>query len=216
MRISGLLRQLRAGLLVLVVLTVVTGLCYPLAVWGVSRVPGLQSRAEGSVVSVDGKDVGSSLIGLNLVDPNAKDDPTKDRFFHNRPSAGASDYSTGSNLGLADNDGSSSGASNLSGDSDKLAQQVTQRRQFIAKREGVDVDQVPVDAVTASASGLDPDVSPAYAQLQIARVARNNGLSTDQVTKIVADHTVGRSLGFVGEPHVNVGDLNVAIAQLKH
>lgn len=212
MRYSGLLRQTWAGLRILLVLTVLTGIVYPLAVWGVSRVPGLHDRAEGSVVRLGGKPAGSSLIGLNPVDPNAKTDPRNDRYFHTRPSATASDFSTGDNLGLADNDGNTSGASNLSADGDKLAKQITDRRQAIAIRDGVDPAAVPADAVTASASGLDPDISPAYAYLQAARVARVTGLRVTQVNQIVAEHVHGRAAGCLGDRTVNVGDLNLAVA----
>jgi K+-transporting ATPase ATPase C chain len=175
----------------------------------------LESRAEGSVVSYNGQSVGSSLIGMNPVDPNAKKDPTNDRYFHTRPSEQAADYSVTdkTKLGLGDIDPSSSGASNLSQDSDILFAQITARKAFIAKREGVSPDQVPADAVTASASGLDPDISPAYAYLQVARVARVNGLSDAQVHQIVADTVKGRALGVLGDPTVNVLALNLAVAK---
>lgn len=211
MRFSGLLRQTWAGLRILLVLTVLTGIVYPLAVWGVSRVPGLHDRAEGSVVRLEGRPAGSSLIGLNPVDPNAKTDPRNDRYFHTRPSATAADFATGDHLGLADNDGNTSGASNLSADSDTLAKQITDRRHAIATREGVNLAAVPADAVTASASGLDPDISPAYAYLQAARVARVTGLSVEQVHQIVAEHVRGRAAGLLGDPTVNVGELNLAV-----
>jgi len=213
MNFSGLLRQTWAGTKVLIVLTVLTGLLYPLAVWAVSRVPGLEAKAEGSIVTVGGQPVGSSLIGINPVDPNAKNDPTNDRYFHTRPSAEATDYSSGDGLGLADNDGTVSGASNLSQDSRSLAAVISQRKAFIAKRDGVNPDQVPVDAVTASASGLDPAISPAYAYLQAARVARVNHLTEQQVDQIIAANTVGRPLGVLGNPTVNVQALNIAVQQ---
>src|ERR1700730_1152969 len=183
MRNSALVRQTCTGLKLLIVLTVLTGILYPLSVWAVSRVPGLESRAEGSVVTYHGQPVGSSLIGTNPIDPNAKKDPTNDRYFHTRPSEQASDFSVTdkTKLGLGDIDPSSSGASNLSQDSDILFAQITGRKAFIAKREGVTPDQVLAHAVTATASGLDPDISPAYAYLQAARVARVNGLSDAQV-----------------------------------
>ena len=216
--ISGLVKQSAAGLRLLLVLTVLTGLVYPLVVWGVGQIPGLSAQANGSIVYVDGKPVGSSLIGMNPQDPNAKKDPTDDRYFHTRPSEQASDFSSTdkAKLGLGDIDPSSSGASNLSQDSDVLKAQIQARKAFIAKREGVSPDQVPADAVTASASGLDPAISPAYADLQIARVARVNGLSADQVTKIVQDNTSGRGAGFLGEPTVNVLALNLAVQAAKH
>jgi K+-transporting ATPase ATPase C chain len=218
MRNSALLRQTWTGVKILLVLTVLTGILYPLSVWAVSRVPGLQSRAEGSVVTYQGQPVGSSLIGTNPQDPNAKKDPTNDRYFHTRPSEQASDFSVSdkTKLGLGDIDPSSSGASNLSQDSDILFAQITGRKAFIAKREGVSPDQVPADAVTASASGLDPGISSAYAYLQAARVARVNGLSDAQVRQIVADNIQGRPLGVLGDPSVNVLALNLAVAKAVH
>jgi K+-transporting ATPase ATPase C chain len=215
MRNSALLRQTWTGLKLLIVLTVLTGILYPLSVWAVSRIPGLESRAEGSVVTYHGQSVGSSLIGTNPIDPNAKKDPTNDRYFHTRPSEQASDFSFTDKtaLGLGDINPAASGASNMSQDSDVLYGQITARKAFIAKREGVREDQVPPDAVTATASGLDPDISPAYAYLQAARVARVNGLSDAQVRQIVADTEQGRPLGVLGDPTVNVLALNLAVAK---
>jgi len=212
--LSGLVKQSAAGLRVLLVMTVLLGIVYPLAVWGIGQIPGLSAQANGSIVSVDGQPVGSSLIGLN---PVAKD-PNNDPYFHTRPSETASDYSgtDDTKLGLADNDAATSGASNLASDSQVLVAQIKARKEEIAKREGVSADQVPADAVTASASGLDPSISPAYAQLQIARVARVTGLSVDQVTKIVDDNTSGRGAGFLGERGVNVLALNLAVQAAKH
>jgi potassium-transporting ATPase KdpC subunit len=214
---SGLVKQSAAGLRLLVVLTVLLGIVYPLVVWGVGQIPGLAAPANGSIVYVDGKPVGSSLIGMNPTDPNAKNDPTNDRYFHTRPSEQAADFSSTdkTKLGLGDIDPSSSGASNMSQHNDVLVAQIKAREEFIAKREGVSPDQVPADAVTASASGLDPAISPAYADLQIARVARVNGLSVAQVTKIVQDNTSGRGAGFLGEPGVNVLALNLAVRAAK-
>jgi K+-transporting ATPase ATPase C chain len=214
-RNSGLLRQTWAGVKILIVLTVVTGIIYPFAVWGVSRVPGLQSRAEGSIVEYQGKPVGSSLIGINPIDPNAAKDPTDDRYFHTRPSAQASDASSvdKTKLGMASNDPSSSLASNESEDSDVLFAQIAARKDLIAKREGVSPAQVPADAVTESGSGLDPDITPDYADLQVARVARVNNLSDAQVQQIVSANTAGRALGVLGEPTVNVQALNMAVAE---
>lgn len=215
MRNSGLLRQTWAGLKILIVLTVVTGIIYPAVVWGASRIPGLHAQAEGSIVTYDGHAVGSSLIGVNPVDPNAKNDPTDDRYFHTRPSATAPDSSTTdkTKLGLGSNDPSTSGASNLAQNSPVLLAQVAQRRQLIATREGVRPSQVPADAVTESGSGVDPDISPDYADLQVARVARVNGLPQSAVQQIVDENIQGRALGFLGEPTVNVQALNIAVAQ---
>ena len=211
MKFSGLLRQTWAGLRIMIVLTILLGIIYPLAVWGVSRVPGLHNAAEGSIVTQNGQAVGSSLIGLNPVDPNAKKDPANDKYFHTRASALADDYSTGDDLGLGANDDASSLASNYGEANPTLVKQVASRKAFIAKREGVSPNQVPADAVTASGSGVDPDISPDYADLQIARVARVNGLTVAQVQQIVVASTDGRALGFLGEPVVNVLDLNLAI-----
>lgn len=186
-------KQALAGLRILLVLTVLTGVLYPLGIWLVSRLPGLQANAEGSVVVVDGTAVGSDLIGI---DPVAKD-PDNDPWFHTRPSATA--------------DPSTSGGSNKGGFDEDLVAAVRERKDAIAEREGVDPSQVPADAVTASASGLDPDISPAYAELQVARVARVNGLSEQEVRQLVAENTDDRGLGFLGEPGVNVLKLNLAV-----
>ncbi|HEX3791126.1 MAG TPA: potassium-transporting ATPase subunit C [Pseudonocardiaceae bacterium] len=213
MKFSGLLRQTWAGFKVLIVFTVIAGIIYPLAVWGVSRFPGLQSKAEGSITMVNGQAVGSSLIGLNPIDPNARNNVTDDRYFHTRPSAEAADFSVTdpTKLGLGANDGSASAASNLAADSKVLTAQIAARKALIAKREGVDPAQVPADAVTASGSGLDPDISVAYANLQAARVARVNGLPLATVQQIITANTTGRAVGFVGEPVVNVLGLNLGV-----
>jgi K+-transporting ATPase ATPase C chain len=211
---SGLLKQTAAGLRMVILMTLLLGVAYPLVVWGVGQLPGLSAQANGSVVTVNGQPVGSSLIGLN---PVAKD-PDNDPYFHTRPSATASDFSATDNtkLGLADNDAATSAPSNLSADNPVLVAQIKARKEEIAKREGVSPDQVPADAVTASGSGLDPSISPEYAKLQINRVARVTGLSVDQVTKIVNDNTDGRGAGFLGEPAVNVLALNLAVQAAKH
>jgi potassium-transporting ATPase KdpC subunit len=204
MRWSVLVRQTMAGARVLVVMTVLLGVAYPAAVWAVSRVPGLAGPAEGSVITVNGAPVGSSLIG---VDPVAAD-PAADPWFHTRPSAGAQGP-------LGPGDPSTSGGSNQGGFNGDLVAAVEQRRAAIAAREGADPAAVPVDAVTASASGLDPHISPAYAALQLPRVARVTGLSPDRLAALVAEHTDGRGLGFLGAPGVNVTELNVAVAAAR-
>jgi K+-transporting ATPase ATPase C chain len=215
MRNSGVFRQMWAGLRILIVLTIVTGIIYPFAVWAVSRVPGLESKAEGSIVTYDGRAVGSSLIGVNPIDPNAKNNPTDDRYFHPRPSATAPDASSvdKSKLGLGSNDPSFSLGSNESQVSDVLQAQIAARKQIIATREGVSPSQVPADAVTESFSGVDPDISPDYAALQVARIARVNNLPVALVRQIVADNTSGREIGILGEPVVNVQGLNIAVAK---
>jgi K+-transporting ATPase ATPase C chain len=167
------------------------------------------------MVQADGRTVGSSLIGINPIDPNAKKDVTDDRYFHTRPSAVASDFSATdkTKLGLGANDANNSAPSNLAENSPILLAQVLARKDYIAKRDGVSPDQVPADAVTTSASGLDPDISPAYAYLQVDRVARVNGLSQDQVHQIVAQSIVNRPLGVLGDPYVDVMTLNVDVQQ---
>jgi K+-transporting ATPase ATPase C chain len=203
--ITLLLRQGGAALRTLLVATVVLGLVYPLAVWGVARLPGLHGPAEGSVVTApDGTPVGSSLIGIDPVPT----DPAVDPYFHTRPSASAQDV-------LGPGDPSTSGGSNQGGSSDKLLGQVEQRRGAIAAREGVAPDAVPADAVTASGSGVDPHISPAYADLQVARVARVTDLPEVRVRELVAADTDGRVLGFLGEPTVDVTRLNLAVAAAR-
>ena len=198
--VTTLWRQAATGLRVLVVFTVLAGIAYPLLTWSVTRVPGLSGPAEGSVVyAKDGTPAGSSLIGIDPVATGP------DPFFHTRPAASAKDV-----LGPADT--STSGGSNKGTFDQKLLDTINQRRQQIAAREGVPESAVPPDAVTASGSGLDPDISPAYAALQVSRVARVTGLPVDQVQELVAQATDGRILGFLGEPTVNVTELNLAVA----
>jgi len=200
-----LLRQTGAAFRMLLVATVVLGLAYPLAVWGLARLPGLNGPAEGSLITApDGTPAGSSLVGIDPVSA----DPTADPWFHTRPSASAQDV-------LGPGDPSTSGGSNLGGFSDKLLDQVQQRRALIAAREGVAPDQVPPDAVTASGSGVDPQISPAYAQLQVPRVARATGLPVAEVQQLVAAATDPRPLGFLGDPGVNVTRLNLAVASAR-
>ena len=209
---NSLAKQTLAGLRILLVLTVLTGILYPLGVWVVSRIPGLAANAEGSQVTVNGQTVGSDLIGI---DPIAKD-PNHDPWFHTRPSAIAQDRDgDGSPDALGPADASTSGASNKGGFNEDLVAAVKERKDAIAKREGVDPSQVPADAVTTSASGLDPQISPAYAELQVARVARENGLSEAEVRQLVAENTDARGLGFLGEPGVNVLKLNIAVQAAK-
>ncbi|TXR56171.1 potassium-transporting ATPase subunit KdpC [Quadrisphaera setariae] len=198
-RVLDLSRQSVAGLRLLLALTVLLGLVYPTVVLGVGRlVPG---RADGSMISVDGRPAGSSLIGQQF---GSDQDPASELpWFQPRPSAAGDGY-----------DPQSSGASNLGPNDAQLVTTVEQRRADVAAREGVSPAAVPADAVTASASGLDPDVSPEYAQIQVARVARERGLPVEQVEQLVAENTHGRDLGFIGEPTVDVVTLNAALARL--
>jgi potassium-transporting ATPase KdpC subunit len=200
-----LLRQTGTGLRAILLFTVLLGIGYPLVVYGVAHVPGLADKAEGSVVtSADGRFSGSSLIGIDPVAQDAAADP----FFHTRPAASAKDV-----LGPADT--STSGGSNKGTFDQELTDTIGRRRAQIAAREGVAPGLVPPDAVTASASGLDPDISPAYAAMQVARVARVTGLPLERVQQLVAQATDGRVLGFLGEPTVNVTVLNLSVADAR-
>lgn len=203
--VTTLWRQALTGLRVLIVFTVLAGVAYPLATYAVTRLPGLSGPAEGSIVyAKDGTAAGSALIGI---DPVARD-ATADPYFHTRPSASAKDV-----LGPADS--TTSGGSNKGTFDEKLTRTIQRRTQLIAAREGVAASAVPPDAVTASASGLDPDISPEYAALQVARVARVTGLAASQVQELVAQASSGRILGFLGEPTVHVTELNLAVANAR-
>ena len=196
-------RQAAAALRLLLVMTVLLGGLYPLGIWVVSRVPGLSGPAEGSLIGAPGAPPsGSSLIGIDPVPAN----PAADPWFHVRPSASAT-----ADDGLGPADPSTSGGSNKAADSTDLVTAIDARRTAIAAREGVAPQAVPADAVTASGSGVDPDISPAYAALQVPRVARVTGLPVERVRALVADATDGRSLGVFGEPGVDVPDLDAAL-----
>jgi len=189
-RVLDLTRQSAAGLRLLLALTLLLGVLYPAVVLGVGQlVPG---RAGGSMITVDGRPAGSALIGQTFDGPG---------WFQPRPSAAGDGY-----------DPQASGASNLGPDNPDLVASIAERRAAVAASNGVDPAAVPADALTASGSGLDPDISPAYAQLQVARVARERGLPVAAVEQLVAEHTHGRDLGFIGEPTVNVVTLNAALA----
>ncbi len=192
----NLLRQHLAALRALLVLTVVLGLGYPLAATGLAELldPG---KANGSLVSSGGHVVGSSLIGQEFAD--AKGDPLV-QYFQPRPSNAGKGY-----------DPTSTGASNLGPNSPDLVKAINDRRKAVAAFDGVAPDSVPADAVTASGSGLDPDISPAYADEQVDRVAKARHLSVSVVQALVRSHTQGRTLGFLGEPRVDVLTLNIAL-----
>jgi K+-transporting ATPase ATPase C chain len=193
---KSLINQGLAGLRVLLVLTVITGILYPFGVWAVSRIPGLHDNAEGSLITVNGQVVGSELIGI---DPVAKD-PDHDPWFHTRPSATA--------------DASTSGGSNKGSFNEDLVAVIQQRKDAIAKREGVDPSTIPADAVTASGSGRDPHISQAYALLQAPRVARENNVPLQRIQQLIDENTTGRGLGFLGDSGVNVLRLNLAVMAL--
>lgn len=197
----GLLKQVWAGLLVLLALTAILGVLYPAAVWGVGRLSA--GSAEGSpVTDAAGCVVGSRWVG---VDPRAEAGQP-DPFFHSRVvgSVGAGDpFATGDPAAaLPGNQGPSS---------EVLAGFVDARRAAIAGREGVAPQDVPADAVTGSGSGIDPHISPAYADLQVRRVAAATGKSEQQVRDLVSRHTEGRQFGFLGAERINVLELNLAL-----
>ena len=197
----GFAKQVWAGLLVLLALTVVLGVVYPAAVWGVSRIS--SGSAEGSpVTDAAGCVVGSAWVGVDPQVAEGQQDP----FVHNRVVGSVSDEDP-----FATGDPAAALPSNQGPSSEILAGFVIERRAAIAAREGVDPASVPVDAVTGSGSGIDPHISPAYAELQVARVAANNGISEDQVRDLVAEHTDGRQLGFLGAERVNVLEWNLAL-----
>jgi K+-transporting ATPase ATPase C chain len=204
----GWLGQYLAGLRMIVALTVLLGLIYPLAVTGIAQIPGLNHQANGSIVTdASGRVIGSSLIGQGFVD--AKGDPLP-QWFQSRPSA----------AGKTGWDPTSSGASNLGPSNPDLVKTIADRRAAAAAFDSVpghpvDPASVPADAVTASGSGLDPDISPAYAREQAYRVAKARNLDPARVLTLVDRNTSGRVLGFIGEPRVNVLDLNLALQHLS-
>ncbi|MCH5674621.1 potassium-transporting ATPase subunit C [Streptomyces gilvus] len=197
-------RLLGAGLRALLVLTLLTGVLYPLAVTGVAQAL-FNNKANGSEIKLDGKVVGSSLIGQQHYGLD---------YFQPRPANGLGENTVNTQYKLI-----LSGATNRSADNPQLVTWVKQAKaKVVAENSTADYkvrpSQVPADAVTSSGSGLDPDISPAYAELQVHRVAERNHLSVARVEKLVEDHTQGRTLGFIGEPRVNVLELNIALREL--
>ncbi|TPG35832.1 potassium-transporting ATPase subunit C [Mycolicibacterium hodleri] len=301
MNVSNLIRQHWAALRALLVLTVITGVAYPLVVWAIAQLPGLDHRAQGSIIAVDGKPVGSSLIGQSFTDASGNPLP---QYFQSRPSAAGDGYdplaTSASNLGPEDIVDTPADPAQVAAGTDpadagykaSLLTLVCSRSLAIGALEGVDGSRpfctgdgvgavlsvigprdargnvvkptrvvslnqpcamtkapfldiyegvkvecakfgedytigqivpirgaapaspaVPADAVTASGSGLDPNISPAYADIQVGRVAKTRGISADEVRNLLADNTYGRDLGFMGEARVNVLELNLALDQ---
>ncbi len=184
----------------LLLLTLVLGLAYPLAITAAGQLA-LPWQANGSALASGGVTVGSSLIGQSFTDEQGR--PLQ-RYFQPRPSAAGDGY-----------DGAASGGSNLGSQNPELVATITQRRHDIASLEAVPPADIPADALTASASGLDPHISPEYALLQVRRVAAARGLSEASVRRLVEASIQGRELGFLGEPTVNVLRLNLATDGLK-
>ncbi|WP_130840288.1 potassium-transporting ATPase subunit KdpC [Corynebacterium neomassiliense] len=190
-------RNLRAAGRMLVILTVLLGVLYPLLVTGIGQLF-FPSRANGSLLEEDGRTVGSSLIGQSFTDDSGS--PLR-RYFQSRPSA----------AGDRGYDASASGGTNLGPENPALIADITARRAGVAALEGVRPEDVPADAVTSSASGLDPHISPAYAAIQVRRVAAARGMDEDAVRDLVATYTEESDLGFIGDPVVNVVTLNLAL-----
>ena len=190
----ALIRQLRPALVMVGAFTVLLGIAYPLVVTAVSQVA-FHDRANGSLIERDGTVIGSRLIGQTFTSP---------QYFHSRPSAAGDGY-----------DGGASSGSNLGPTNPDLIAAVEERAAAYREENGLAADaQVPVDAVTASGSGLDPHISVANARLQAPRVAAVRDLDVEVVLAMVDDHTAGRAFGVLGEPAVNVVTLNLALDDL--
>jgi K+-transporting ATPase ATPase C chain len=184
-------RQLAPALVIFIALTLLTGIAYPLVVTGVAQLA-FPGRADGSLIERNGEIVGSRLIGQEFASA---------RYFHPRPSAAGEGY-----------DAMASSASNLGPTNEDLIGAVHERRATYRRENDLRAGQrVPIDALTTSGSGLDPDITVANARLQAARVARARGLDLNDVLTLVEEHMDGRSLGFLGEPRVNVLELNLAL-----
>ncbi|HYU93524.1 MAG TPA: potassium-transporting ATPase subunit KdpC [Actinomycetota bacterium] len=193
-----MIRNAIRAALATVVLAVLTGLIYPLLMTGVAQVA-FRDKADGSVVRVDGRPVGSELIGQQWMGP---------QWFYGRPSAISNPY-----------DASTSSGSNLGPLSRDLADEIRKRVEAILKLDGpyhpgLTAAEIPVDLLTASASGLDPHISPAAAEFQAPRIAEVHGVALEDVERLIDDNTEGRTLGFLGQPRVNVFELNLALDRL--
>ncbi len=185
------MRSLVVAIKMTVVLTLLTGIVYPIAMAGLGHVL-FPAQADGSLIYKNGSPVGSSLIAQNF---------KATRYFHPRPSAaGTNGY-----------DPTSSGGSNLGPTNKSFIDSVKQRTKDVVEANGVSASQVPIDMVTASGSGLDPQISPAAAEIQVERVAKARGLSADTVRALINANTQPRWAGFLGEPGVNVLELNLAL-----
>jgi K+-transporting ATPase ATPase C chain len=193
-----MMRNVIRAVLATLVLAVITGILYPLAITAIAQVA-FKDKADGSLVHADGRVIGSSLIGQEWKGP---------QWFYGRPSAISEPY-----------DASTSSGSNLGPLSQNLADLIGQRIKDIVQLEGpyhpgLKSSEIPVDLVTASGSGLDPDISVAAANFQAPRIAAARGIPLDQVERLIGEHTEGRTLGVLGEPRVNVLELNLALQGL--
>jgi K+-transporting ATPase ATPase C chain len=186
-------RQTWTAVRALLILTIVLGVGYPALVLGIGQLA-LPAQANGSLIEVDGELVGSSLIGQSF---------EGDEWFQSRPSAAGDGY-----------DAAASSGSNYGPENPDLITAIEERQAAISEADDVEGADIPADAVTASASGLDPHISPAYAMLQVGRVAEARGLDEATVRDLVEHHIQGRDLGYLGEPRVNVLELNIALTGL--
>lgn len=192
-------RQTWTAIRALLILTVVLGIGYPALVFGVGQLA-LPAQANGSLIEQNGEVVGSTLIGQSFTDADGNPLP---EWFQSRPSAAGDGY-----------DGAASSGSNYGPENEDLIAAIEDRQKVIADSDHVPVGDIPADAVTASGSGLDPHISPAYALLQVERVAEARGLPVGDVRALVEQHIQGRDIGYLGEPTVNVLELNIALADL--
>jgi K+-transporting ATPase ATPase C chain len=197
--LRGTTRQYWVAIRSMIIFTVALGIIYPLVITGIGLLA--PSQANGSKLTVDGKTVGSALIGQSFTDKKGN---ALAQWFQSRPSAAGDGYDAGASSG-----------SNQGTESPTLIKEIKGRKAAIAKSDGVDPASIPPDALTASASGLDPDISPAYAREQINRVANARHLPVAEVTTLVNSFVTGRELGYIGDPTVNVLELNIALSKLK-
>jgi K+-transporting ATPase ATPase C chain len=189
----NILKQIYPAISITVVLTALLGIIYPLVVTGLAQVM-FPAKAGGSLIEKDGRVIGSSLIGQPFTGPG---------YFHSRPSAAGTGY-----------DATASGGTNLGPTSQKLMDKIKKAAEVL--REENPETLIPVDLVTASASGLDPHITPAAAEFQVPRIVKQRGMTADDVRKLVSKHTEGRQFGLLGEPRVNVLELNLALDEMSH
>ena len=202
-RLRGAWRQYWVAIRAMIVLTVALGVAYTFVVTGIGQLA-FPAQANGSMITQDGKTVGSALIGQAFTDTKGNPLP---QWFQSRPSAATANSPAGY-------DAAASSGSNLATGNPAQVKAVTDRTAAISKLDGVPASEIPSDAVTASGSGLDPHISPAYALLQVKRVADARGLPEATVKKLVESRIQTRDLGYLGDPTVNVLQLNLALAQL--
>lgn len=199
MSLRNAIRQYWVAIRAMLIFTAVLGVGYTAVITGIGQLA-LPSQANGSLAEVGGKVVGSSLIGQSFTDADGAALP---QWFQSRPSAAGDGY-----------DGSASSGSNYGPENDDLIAAISDRKAAIAALDGVDPASIPADAVTASASGLDPHISPEYARIQVDRVAAARNIPVARVSELVDSMVQSRNLGYLGEPTVNVLELNIALARI--